>query len=63
MKLEKRIGNKSVYTEVIAGRTVRATTVNGEKGAERIFEIMRKTNGIARSPSIAQDLATARHRR
>jgi len=63
MKLESRIGNKSVYSEFIGGRTVRATTVNGAAGAERLFAIVRKSNGIATSPGIRQDLkVTPQHR-
>jgi hypothetical protein len=57
MKLETRIGNKSVYSEFIAGRTVRATTVNGAAGAERIFAAIRAQNGVATSPTISQKLA------
>jgi hypothetical protein len=58
MKFERQIGNRSVYVDTVNGRTVRATTVNGEQGAKAIFEIMRKTKGAAISPGIVnQDLA------
>jgi hypothetical protein len=53
MKLEKRIGNKVTYSEFIAGRTVFATTINGERGAAVIFDIYRKTDGVGRSPATA----------
>jgi hypothetical protein len=57
IKFEKRTGNKSVYTSFIAGRQVRATTVGGEQGARKIFEIISAQNGVSRSPAIAQDLS------
>jgi hypothetical protein len=63
MKLESRIGNKSVYSEFIGGRTVRASTFNGEAGAKIIFDIYRKTNGVGRGVPIAQELATTPLRR
>jgi hypothetical protein len=63
MKLESRIGNKSVYVDFFNGRVIRATTVNGAAGAEKIFAIIRAQNGVARSPAIAQDLSVnSRHR-
>jgi hypothetical protein len=63
MKLESRVGTKSVYSEFIAGRTVRATTVNGAAGAEKLFAIIRKQNGVATSPGIPQNFPTTpRHR-
>jgi hypothetical protein len=54
MKLESRAGNKSTYTEVVGGRTVRATTVNGEAGAKIIFDIYRSTNGVGRGAPLTQ---------
>jgi hypothetical protein len=58
MKFERQIGNRSVYTDIINGRTVRATTVNGEQGAKALFEIMRKTQGTGISTGLVnQDLA------
>jgi len=60
MKLESRVGTKSVYTEYIAGRSVRATTVHGAAGAERLFAIIRQQNGVATSPGIPQDFSTTR---
>jgi hypothetical protein len=55
MKLESRNGTREVYTDFICGRTVRATTVGGEAGARRIFEIIRLQNGVATSPALRQD--------
>jgi hypothetical protein len=63
MKLERRIGNKSVYLDCIDGREVRATTTNGPVGAEKIFAIMRSQKGVAKSPAIRQDLAPTPRRR
>lgn len=48
MRVEKQIGNRTVYVTTIAGREVRATTVNGAAGAERIFAAIR-AQGIAKS--------------
>jgi hypothetical protein len=58
LKLEKRIGNKSVYSTFINGRKVQATTVSGEQGAMRIFDIIRAQNGVANSPAMALDPTT-----
>ena len=63
MKLESRIGNKCVYVDFFNGREIRATTVNGKTGAEKIFAIIRAQNGVARSPAVAQDFATTQHHR
>ncbi len=61
MKLEKRVGNRSVYSTVIDGHVKRATTVNGEAGARRIFAIMQATHGVATAPATRMDLgATTR---
>jgi hypothetical protein len=45
-----------VYVDFFNGREIRATTVNGKTGAEKIFAIIRAQNGIARSPAITQEL-------
>jgi hypothetical protein len=63
MKFESRDGTKCVYSEYIAGRTVRATTVNGPAGAEKLFAIIRQQNGVAASPGIRQDFPTTRRHR
>jgi hypothetical protein len=60
--LERKIGDKSIYTAFIGGRKVRATTVDGEQGARRIFAIIR-AQGVARSPAMALDPTTTGHRR
>ena len=60
MKLESRIGDKCVYVEFFNGRQIRATTVNGPAGAQKIFDIIRAQNGVARSPAMTQDLTTTR---
>jgi len=60
MKLESRIGNKSVYVEFYNGRQIRATTVNGAAGAEKIFAIIRAQNGVARSPAVALERSMSR---
>jgi hypothetical protein len=62
MKFESRDGTKCVYSEYIGGRTVRATTMNGAAGAEKIFAIIRKQNGVATSPGIRQDFPATRNR-
>jgi hypothetical protein len=49
MKIEKTDGNKVTYVDTIGGREVRATTVNGVVGAERIFAAIRLQNGVATS--------------
>jgi hypothetical protein len=49
MKIVEQIGNRTVYVATIGGREVRATTVNGAAGAERIFAAIRSQNGIAKS--------------
>ncbi len=56
MRLERRVGNKCTYVDFIDGHVVRAHTVNGEKGAKRIFAIMRATNGHGTSPAMRNDL-------
>jgi hypothetical protein len=56
MKLESRIGDKCVYVEFFNGRQIRATTVNGASGAEKIFAIIKAQDGMARSPAITQNL-------
>jgi hypothetical protein len=55
MKLESEDGNRQIFSEFVCGRTVRATTVGGEAGARRIFEIIRLQNGVATSPALRQD--------
>jgi hypothetical protein len=60
MKLESRIGNKCVYLDFFNGREIRATTVNGPAGAEKIFAIIRAQDGVARSPAMAQELTATR---
>jgi hypothetical protein len=52
MKLERTDGNRQIYSEFVCGRMVRATTVGGELGAKRIFEIIRRQNGVATSPAM-----------
>jgi hypothetical protein len=63
IKLEKRIGNKSVYSAFIGGRKVRASTINGELGARKIFCIIEAQNGVAQSPPMAGHMTTTRHGR
>ena len=63
IKLEKRVGPKSVYSSFICGRKVHATTVNGEPGARRIFAIIEGQKGAAQSPPMAGGLTTTRHGR
>jgi hypothetical protein len=63
MKLESRIGNKSVYVDFFNGREIRATTANGAAGAEKIFAIIRAQNGVARSPAVMLDLTRTGHGR
>jgi hypothetical protein len=60
MKLESRMGNKCVYVDFFNGREIRATTVNGPLGAEKIFAIIRAQNGVARTPGMTQDLTVTR---
>jgi hypothetical protein len=57
VKIERTVGSKITYSEVIGGRKVHATTTNGERGAARIFDIYRQTGGVARTPAITQNLA------
>jgi hypothetical protein len=51
MKLESRIGNRCVYSTFIDGHLKRATTIRGEEGARRIFEIIKAQNGVSISPT------------
>jgi hypothetical protein len=63
MRIERRIGNKTVYLDFLNGREIRATTAGGPAAAEKIFAIIRAQNGIARGPAVTQDLTATRHHR
>jgi len=58
LKFEKLLpGCKAQYSDTINGRRVYATTVNGSTGAARIFEIMKLTGGVGKSPAVRMDTA------
>jgi hypothetical protein len=62
MKIEKQPGDRTVYSTVINGKTVCATTTSGERGAQRIFEIIRSQNGVAKSAPMPLVLPATQHR-